>query len=78
VANAEVKPGIIALKWKDKHAVLMLSTIHDTSMVTKHRRSQLAPGGTEEIQKPNMVDQYNAYMGGVDKADQLLSYYGFR
>ena len=24
-----------------------------------------------------MIEQYNTYMGGVDKADQLLSYYGF-
>jgi len=24
-----------------------------------------------------MIDQYNMYMGGVDKADQLLSYYSF-
>ena len=24
-----------------------------------------------------MVEEYNQYMGGVDKTDQLLSYYGF-
>ena len=24
-----------------------------------------------------MIERYNMYMGGVDKADQLLSYYGF-
>ena len=24
-----------------------------------------------------MVDKYNAYMGWVDKGDQLMSYYGF-
>lgn len=24
-----------------------------------------------------MIDQYNKYMGGVDRADQLITYYGF-
>jgi hypothetical protein len=38
---------------------------------------RLAAGGFEEIQKPLVVDQYNSFMGGVDRNDQLLSYYGF-
>ena len=29
------------------------------------------------MQKPKMVDEYNQYMGGVDKSDKLLSSYGF-
>ena len=49
----------------------------DDSMVTKRRRSRLAKDGIEDVQKPVMVEQYNTYMGGVDKADQLISYYGF-
>ena len=54
----------------------MLSTIHD-SMMSKRRRTQHVPGGIEEVQKPVMVEQYNTYMGGVEKSDQLLSYYGY-
>ena len=77
VFSCEVETGMQALKWRDKRHVTMLSTIHDTSMVTKRRRSRLAPGGVQEIQKPLMIERYNMYMGGVDKADQLLSYYGF-
>ena len=46
-------------------------------MMSKHRRTQHVPGGIEEVQKPVMVEQYNTYIGGVDKSDQLLSYYGF-
>ena len=71
------KNGILALKWKDKRDVSMLSTIHNHSMVIKRRRTRLAAGGFEEIQKPLVVDQYNSFMGGVDRNDQLLSYYGF-
>ena len=77
VVTSVVQEGMTALKWRDKRQVTMLSTIHDTTMVTKRRRSRLAPGGVEEVQKPLMIDRYNMYMGGVDKADQLLAYYGF-
>jgi len=77
MTSSEVKKCMLALKWQDKRPVNMLSTIHDNSRVTKRRRKQLAAGGIEEVEKPTMVDRYNTYMGGVDKGDQLMSYYGF-
>ena len=75
MTTSEVKKGMLALKWQDKRAVVMLSTIHDDSRVTKRRRTRLVAGGIE-VQKPTMVEKY-MYMGGVDKGDQLMSYYGF-
>ena len=54
----------------------LLSNIYDDTMVTKARGTRLAPEGRGEISKPHMVEEYNRYMGGVDKSDQLL-YYGF-
>ena len=69
---------VTGLKWFDKRVVVALSTLHDESWTTVSRRSRLAPGGTETISKPNMIDQYNKYMGGVDKADQLVQYYSFQ
>ena len=77
MTSSEVQKGILALKWQDKQPVVMLSTIHDNSRVTKCRRTWLIAGGVEEIEKPTMVEKYNTYMGGVDKGDQLMSYYGF-
>ena len=72
---------LTALLWKDKRVVSMLSTIHGVDMTSKRRSTRDAGGGGggghEEIQKPVMVEKYNMYMGGVDKSDQLLSYYGF-
>lgn len=65
------------LKWKDKREVTVCTTIHDDSLVTKRRRTSSVPGGFEEISKPVAVEEYNHFMGGVDKMDQLLSYYGF-
>ena len=33
VISCEVEKGMVALKWKDKRQVTVLSTIHDSSMV---------------------------------------------
>ncbi|GBO20913.1 PiggyBac transposable element-derived protein 4 [Araneus ventricosus] len=64
------KRKICLLKWTDKKTILILSTLHSTSMVTveskKSKSSKL---------KPAVVADYNNTMGGVDKADQCLSYY---
>ena len=60
------------LKWKDKRVTSMLSIIHDDTMISKERRSRQAPGGVETIQKPLIIEDYNQYMGGVDKSDQLV------
>jgi hypothetical protein len=34
-------------------------------------------GRARKLRKPVVVEQYNKYMGGVDRSNQLLSYYGF-
>ena len=38
-------------------------------MVSKTWRTRQATGGIQEIQKPKMIDEYNNYMGGIDKGD---------
>lgn len=65
------------LKWKDKREVTVCTTLHDDTVVTKRRRTRAAPGGFEEISKPAAIEEYNHFMGGVDKMDQYLAYYGF-
>ena len=64
--------GVLALKWKDKRDVTMLSTYHDERMVTKSSRSPAAAGGTEEILNPRVVEDYNMNMGGVDKSESVF------
>ena len=54
----------------------LLTTADDSSTVAKRRKARCS-GNVEEVQKPRIVDEYNQYMGGVDKGDQLASYYGF-
>ena len=69
--------SLIAIKWHDKRVVTILTTIHGGGNSNVQRRSRHAPGGVETVSKPTAIVEYNKYMGGVDTADQLLSYYGF-
>ena len=64
--SALIDSSMMALKWMDKRPVVMLSTIHDNSFVTKKRRSRTAPDGQEDILKPLVVEEYNQNMGGMD------------
>ena len=66
--------ALLALKWRDKRDVLVLSTKHTPAMQDVSVR---APGGRVFRRKPILVEAYNSYMGGVDKSNQLLSYYRF-
>ena len=75
--KAAVDDSVLCLKWMDKRAVTLLSTLHDDTMVDVQRRSRGARGGVESIQKPRMIDEYNKHMGGVDLSDQLVLYYGY-
>eukprot|EP00731_Ephydatia_muelleri_P013981 Em0007g1291a len=68
--------SLLCLKWQDKRDVLLLSTLHDDSIVEVQRRSRLVTRGVEGIKKPKVVHEYNQHMGGVDQIDQLLMYYG--
>lgn len=56
-------------KWRDKRDVLVLSTCHKFDMTTVKNRKGV------EHQKPNVVADYNANMSGIDRADQMISYY---
>lgn len=60
---------VIAIKWKDKKDVHLLSTVHDASTTIVRVR------GNKEVSKPVAVVAYNHTMGGVDRADQALTFY---
>ena len=55
----------MAIRWKDKKDVAMLSTIHNSSMQDVVTRQGV-------VKKPKVVCEYNFTMGGVDKVDQQL------
>ena len=55
----------------------MISTFHTDYMMVKRRRTKAVTEGVETVQKPVAIDDYNLHMGGVDKSDQLVLYYGY-
>ena len=78
IYSEEICDGkILCLKWKDKRVVNMLSTFHTDEIIDKRRRTRAAGSGIEVIKKPKMIDEYNTYMGGVDRSDQMVLYYGY-
>lgn len=64
------KGQLLAIKWKDKRDVFMLSTMDKAAMV----ETEAGRGGHQKI-KPAAVRRYNANKAGVDRHDQMASYY---
>ncbi|KAK3735838.1 hypothetical protein QZH41_007478 [Actinostola sp. cb2023] len=69
------KSELLYTKWHDKRDVNVLATNVDPldpPVVTERRKKT---GEVNRVEKPKAIVMYNAYMGGVDHADQLRSYY---
>ncbi len=62
--------SILAVVWKDKHEVSLLSTIHNPSMVISRNRD---PHTRLPILKPECVTDYNTNMRLVNKSDAMIS-----
>ena len=63
---------LLALTWYDKRQMSMLSTIHDAFIVQTGKDDRTTG---KPIEKPKVILEYNQYMGGVDKLDQMLEPY---
>lgn len=66
--------GIGVFKWKDTKSVLLASNYHGTEKTTVLRKNK--QGVSTEIPCPQVIKDYNNFMGGVDHADQLRVTYG--
>ena len=75
--SVPVDDNLAIVQWHDKRIVSVLSTVHSDAPIQVERRSRHAPNGREIVEKPEAVVEYNKFMGGVDRGDQFLSYYGF-
>ena len=79
----------LTCRWVDNNIVTMVSTVHNgyekikktrrrprpTATNRRHVQAVWGNNGTAEIEIPGVIDDYNHWMGGVDKADQLIAYY---
>lgn len=60
--------GILALKWKDKRDVYILSSKHETAEMTEPDKNRF-----NCTSKPKCVIEYNKGMIGIDRQDQMLA-----
>lgn len=61
--------GVLVGKWRDRREVSFITTEFPNDMVTY--RDKL----NREKEKPKAIYEYNKFMGGVDRQDQLMAYY---
>jgi hypothetical protein len=65
------KAQLMALKWRDRRDVLMLSSVSRNEMVATGTAHQ----SRHQRVKPAAVIDYNNHKAGVDRLDQMASYY---
>ena len=64
-----------AVRWYDNKDVYVMSTMWSNEMTTVKRRRQERGTGRVDVDCPQMIAEYNEYMGGVDLANQSMCYY---
>jgi hypothetical protein len=69
MAVAKSNPGLAAVGWVDNRTMYFLSSQVDTTSTTVQRREN--SGALSTVPCPGLVNEYQRYMGGVDRHDQL-------
>ena len=69
--------NIVVTVWQDKRPVVCISSGHNPAHTTSVRRRK-GDGSITNVNCPIVIVDYNRYMGGVDKGDQLRRYYNPR
>ena len=66
---------LLAVKLKGRRVFQMLSLVHS---VVDVEVGQNQPGTGHPITKPEIIHDYNKFMGAVDRCDQMVAYSCFR
>lgn len=64
------KDDVLLVKFVDKRTVYMSSSLH-TASVTPRQRSNRS--SSDDYQLPTVIDDYNRWMSGTDRIDQMLA-----
>ena len=67
--------GINVVKWQDNKAIHLASNFIGIGTQDEVKRYNKSKKTYEIVQRPEIVQQYNFGMGGVDLLDQFVSYY---
>ena len=63
--------GVLIVQWYDNKLVTVGSTYNSCEPVSPVRIWSKAEKKYIELDKPNTIDIYNKFMGGVNRADQM-------
>lgn len=66
--------NILTLGWQDRRLILMLSTWHNVDTAP---HSRWRNGRQEDVEKPDVIRDYTANMGAVDRSDHYCASYSF-
>ncbi|KAF7646266.1 hypothetical protein LDENG_00190600 [Lucifuga dentata] len=71
------KDSLLFVKWKSTREVTLCSTFHTayTGKTVRRRVKEAGRWQVRDIPTPDVVIDYNRYMGGVDLSDALIQYY---
>ena len=71
----DAKAGLVICAWYDNRRVLTISNFLDKDPVSNCKRYDRKKKEDVSVPRPACIELYNKFMGGVDKADMLLSLY---
>ena len=69
------KDGLVALRWKNSKAVMLLTNCMDPSKLTSVERRQKGTSAKLKVPCPAIIKEYNFHINGVDIHDQLKTSY---
>ena len=67
--------GVLIMHWYDNKLVIFGYTYNSCEPVCPVTRWSIAEKMYIELAKPNTIDIYYKFMGGVDRADQIIFFY---
>ena len=67
------KEGLLCVHSRDTKDVLLMSNCHEPEETKINRKKK--DGSLQDVACPGPIAFYNKYMGGVDHADQIISFY---